>query len=57
MLRDMGGRKTFIIRMGSPARIETLVDIFAYAEPAVVGTVEQQRAYWRKWFDSLKERK
>jgi hypothetical protein len=57
MSRSMGGgRKAFVVQLGLPAEMDALVDIFAYAEPDVVGTVEEQRAYRRKWIDSLGQR-
>ena len=57
MSRSMGGgRKAFIVHLGLPAEMDALVDIFDYAEPEVVGTVEEQRAHISKWFDSLEKR-
>jgi hypothetical protein len=57
MSRDMGGgRKVFIVQMGMYADLDTLVDIFDYAEPGAVGTVEEQRAYRPKWLDSFRKR-
>jgi hypothetical protein len=54
MSRDMGGgRKVNIVTIGKHATLDTLVDIFDYAEPELVGTVDEQRAYIRKWLDSL----
>ena len=36
-----GGRQAYVVRLRS--QDEELVDIFDYAEPALVGTVQQQR--------------
>jgi hypothetical protein len=54
MSRDMGGgRKVYIRRLGSQATLDDLVDIFDYAEPDLVGTVEEQRAHYRNWLNCL----
>ena len=56
MSRSMGGgRKGYIVQLGRPARQTDMVDIFDYAEPAVVGTVQQQQAYFQAWLESLKQ--
>jgi hypothetical protein len=53
MSRSMGqARKAFIVRPGKPAGMESMVDIFDYAEPELVGTIEQQRAHFQEWRDS-----
>jgi len=53
MSRDMGGgRKACVIHPGKQAT--ELVDIFDYAEPALVGTVQQQREYDEAWLASLR---
>jgi hypothetical protein len=55
MGRDMGrGRKAYVLRLGQPAT--ELLDIFEYAPPEMVGSVEQQRAFHTKWVESLKAR-
>jgi hypothetical protein len=46
-----GGRQAYVIRVGKQAT--ELVDIFDYAEPALVGTVQQQRDYVEAWLASL----
>jgi hypothetical protein len=52
MSRDMGGgRKAYVIQLGKQAT--EFVDIFAYAEPAAVGTVQQQREFVEAWWASL----
>jgi hypothetical protein len=51
MSRSMGGgRQAYVIRPGKQAT--ELVDIFDYAEPALVGTVQQQREYVEAWWAS-----
>ena len=52
-----GGRKAYILHMGRPGSMTEMVDIFDYAEPAVVGTVQQQREYVQAWVALLRERK
>jgi len=53
MSRSMGGgRQAYVIRPGKQAT--ELVDIFDYAEPALVGTVQQQREYVEAWWASLR---
>ena len=57
MSRSMsGGRKAYVVHLGSPARMTDMVDIFDYAEPETVGTVQQQRDYVAAWLASLKQR-
>jgi hypothetical protein len=54
MSRDMGGgRKAYIQRLGEKASQTDLVDIFDFAETALIGTVEQQREYHKAWLRSL----
>ena len=54
MSRGMGaGRKAYVTRMGEPARRTDLLDIFDYAAPGLVGTVEQQADFHAKWAESL----
>jgi hypothetical protein len=56
MSRSMsGGRKAYVIRQGKQANKADLVDIFDYAELAVVGSVEQQRDYFETWARSLRQ--
>jgi hypothetical protein len=56
MSRGMGGgRKAYIVHLGSPASRTEMVDIFDYAEPAIVGSVQQQRDYFQAWADSLRQ--
>ena len=53
MSRSMGGgRQAYVVRLGSQPT--ELVDIFDYAEPALVGTVQQQREYVEAWCASLR---
>ena len=54
MSRSMGGgRKAYVMRMGTPA--SELVDIFDYAGPELVGGVDQQREFRDQWLVSLKK--
>src|ERR1700730_10046742 len=38
-----GGRLVYILRHGKPSTRDDLLDIFDYAEPELLGTVQQQR--------------
>ena len=52
MSRSMGGgREAYVMHLGKQAT--ELIDIFAYAAPAVVGTVQEQREYFQAWIASL----
>ncbi|MEA5115910.1 MAG: hypothetical protein VB050_17990 [Geobacteraceae bacterium] len=54
MSRDMGGaRKVYLLRMGQQGRLEDLVELFDEAPADKIGTVEEQKAFYRKWLDSL----
>jgi hypothetical protein len=51
MSRDMGGgRKAYVMQMGSKARTRDLVDIFDYAAPELIGTVQQQKDFFESWW-------
>jgi hypothetical protein len=51
MSRDMGGgRKAYVMQMGSRARRADLVDIFDYAAPELIGTVQQQKDFVEIWW-------
>jgi hypothetical protein len=53
MFRSMGGgRQAYVVRLGSQAT--ELVDIFDYAKPALVGTVQLQREYVEGWCAALR---
>lgn len=55
MSRGMsGGRKAYIIRLGKPSLSSDLVDVFEYAEPEKIGTVQQQKEFYKKWVSSLR---
>jgi hypothetical protein len=41
-----GGRKAYVVHQGSPASVAEMVDIFDFADPSLVGTVQQQRDYF-----------
>jgi hypothetical protein len=47
-----GGQQAYVIRPGKQAT--EFVDIFDYAEPALVGTVQQHRDYVEAWRASLR---
>lgn len=50
MSRGMGGgRKAYVTKIGAPASRDDLVNIFDYAGPELVGSVEEQRAFHREW--------
>lgn len=50
MLRDMNGaRKVYVLELGLPSSRDHLVDIFADADPAAIGTVEEQRDHFTAW--------
>lgn len=56
MSRDMGGgRKAFVTRLGSPMNEEAF-DIFDYAEPELVSSVDKQKEFYERWVESLKLR-
>ena len=55
MSRSMGGgRKSYVLRLSQPSRSDDLVDIFEYAGPEKIGTMEQQQDYYKEWVSSLK---
>jgi hypothetical protein len=55
MVRDMlGARRVYVIQAGRQAERAHLVDIFAEAAVESLGTVEQQKAFYREWRRSLK---
>lgn len=57
MSRSMGGgRKAYVTKLGKPTGETSLVDIFDYAEPNLVGTVEEQQEFRKRWIASLRER-
>jgi len=52
MSRSMGGgRQAYVMHLGKQAT--EFVDIFDYAAPALVGTVQKQREYFKAWMASL----
>lgn len=52
MAREMGGgRMAYVLEPGQPAR--ELLDIFAAAPREKLGSVEDQRAYHARWWESL----
>lgn len=56
MSRSMGGgRKAYILEVGSTPRLSDIIDIFAPAEPSQVVTVDQQILFFREWAKSNRE--
>jgi len=54
MSRSMGkGQKAYVLTQGVQARRDNLVDIFDFAEPSKVDTIEAQESYYRNWIKSL----
>lgn len=52
MSRNMGGGvQAYITKLGEHA--DDLVNIFDYAEPKLVGTVEAQELFHQKWLGSI----
>jgi hypothetical protein len=50
MLRDMvGARRVYVLEAGRPMSREHLADLFADADPADAGTVEEQREHFLAW--------
>lgn len=55
MSRSMGSaRNAYVMKRGQPATV--MVDIFEYADPEQVGTIEDQRHFRDQWVQSLRER-
>jgi len=52
MSRAGGARKCYVTRIGESAT--ELVDVFAYAPPQAVGSIEQQQAFRARWVQSLR---
>jgi hypothetical protein len=53
MSRSMGGgQQAYVMHLGKQST--ELVDIFDYAAPALVGTVQKQREYFQAWIASLR---
>lgn len=57
MAREMSGaRKIYIHRLGYPAKLSDLIDIFDPTEESTVATVEEQARFRRQWVESLRSR-
>ncbi|QHC34185.1 hypothetical protein [Komagataeibacter xylinus] len=52
-----GGRKVYAIRHGEQADSRNIVDIFDYAPPERIGTVQQQRDFAARWLASVTHRR
>ena len=56
MSRSMGGgRRAYKLKLGQQARKEDIVDIFEFADPSKIGSVEDQHNYFREWAKSLRK--
>lgn len=51
-----GGIKGYTVKLGEPATRDNLVDILAYAEPNLVGTIEEQDKFYQEWMESILNR-
>ncbi|TCO55918.1 hypothetical protein [Actinocrispum wychmicini] len=57
MVRDMvGARRVYVLHTGRDMAKEDLVNIFAEAAAAALGTVEQQKNNYQEWRDSVRRR-
>jgi hypothetical protein len=55
MSREMGaGRRAYVLRLGEHADRNDLVDIFAATKVAQLASVRDQRAYFEKWIESVR---
>ena len=55
MSRSMGGgRRAYVVRLGSQARMKDMLDIFDYAEPDLTVSSQEQQQFNEQWFESLK---
>lgn len=54
MSRSMGGgRKAYVVKLGSQARMKDILDIFDYAEPDLIVSSHEQQQFNEQWFESL----
>lgn len=54
MILNMGsGRKAYSLTMGKPARLDSLVDIFATCEVQEYASVNEQFDFFQKWLASI----
>lgn len=51
-----GGIKGYTVKLGEPATSDNLVDILAYADPNLVGTIEEQDKFHQEWMESILNR-
>jgi hypothetical protein len=55
MMRDMiGAERVYVLQLARDVHREHLVFIFHEAAPESLGTVEEQKSYYRDWRQSLK---
>jgi hypothetical protein len=56
MARDMGGGlRAYVLTLPRTGRRPELVDILAPAPAELIGTVEEQKAFFRAWADLPRE--
>ena len=56
MMREMGGgRMAYRNRIGKYSEREDIVDIFNYAAPETVGSIDEQKRFHEQWIYSLKK--
>ncbi|MFE2499182.1 hypothetical protein [Streptomyces scopuliridis] len=53
MLRSSGGSRAYVLRDGTPGRLDAMVDLFDDAPPSAVTTVDAQKEAHRRWLRSL----
>ena len=54
MSRSMSsGLKAYILKFGKSPSADDIVNIFDYAEPHLIGSVEDQQEYYRRWIASM----
>jgi len=49
-----GGRKLYVLRIGEQAVLKDMVDIFDETTIDKIGSVAEQKDFYRKWLSSLK---
>jgi hypothetical protein len=55
MSRSMGGgQRVYALDLGKPARRTKMLDIFDFAPPDAVGSVNEQSEFHEKWKESLR---
>lgn len=49
-----GGEVAYILQLGKQAKREDVVNIFEYAEPHLIASVDEQQKFYHNWIKSLK---